>query len=137
MKHKKKKIKKGTIKLEKKLKEQNAEFYVSLKKTGFAAEQQLNQQLQNRLNNESLVKLANGHLDLLTRNFRTLQNSIEVLFNILQIPTKNDVANVAKLTIQTEEKVDNLEGQILKLTEAIEKALSKDVKVAKGQKRNV
>lgn len=129
---------KGTQMLGKQLKAQKAEFYVDLKKTGFTIEQQLNQRFQNLLNNEDLVKLANGHIDLLTNKFKTLQNSVEVLFTILQIPTKNDVANVAKLILQTEEKVDNLEEQILKLTEAVEKVISKDdIQVMKVPKRNV
>ena len=114
-----------------------AEFYGKLKKTGLALEQQINQRIQNLLNDEDLVKLANEHLDLLSRNFRALQNTIEVLFNILQVPTKNDVANVAKLTLQTEEKVDNLEEHIIKLTETVEKALCKDMKAKKGSKGNV
>jgi hypothetical protein len=114
-------------------KEETADFYASLKKTGLAIEQQFNQQIQNLLNNEDLVQFANEHSDLINSKIRSLQKYSEVLSTILQFPTKNDVANVAKLTIQTEEKVDKLEELIIEQTKSIQKIMSKDFKEYKDQ----
>lgn len=45
----------------------------------------------------------------------------ELLASQLNIPTKNDLANVAKIAIQTEEKLDGLEEQLWNVNDSIDK----------------
>ena len=42
-----------------------------------------------------------------------------MLANQLNVPTKNDLANAAKLSIQTQEKLDSLEEQIWDLSDSV------------------
>ena len=126
MKEKLKKSEKKEIEKKKHGREHTTDYYAGLKKSGIAIEQQINQHIQSLLNNKDLVKAANQHSDLITNNIRSLQKYVEVLSTILQIPTKNDVANVAKLTIQTEEKVDQLDERIMELTNTIQNSMSDD-----------
>lgn len=115
-------------KSEKNRKEPLTDFYAILKKAGFALEQQMNQQIQNALNNEDLVKFANDRSDVIASKISKLQKYVEILSTILLFPTKKDVANVAKLTLQTEEKVDQLEESIIKLKKSVEETMNKDLK---------
>ena len=107
--------------MKEKLGQQTSEFFDSLKKTGFVVEQQLNQLIQNVINHEEVVKLADAHSDALRSHLKLLQKYGEVLSTILRLPSKDDVANVAKLTIQVEEKVDKLEEFLYKLPQLLEK----------------
>jgi hypothetical protein len=97
------------------------EFFQSLKKTGFAVEQHVNQLIQNVINHEDVVKLADAHSEAVRSHLKLLQKYGEVLSTILRLPSKDDVANVAKLTIQVEEKVDKLEEFLGKLPQLLEK----------------
>jgi hypothetical protein len=115
-------------KKQKKKKQQKTDFFGDLKKAGFIIEQQLNQHIQNIVNNDNLINFADEHSNLITNQISSLQRHVETLSTILNLPTKNDVANVAKLTLQTEEKVDKLEEHMIKLTESIQKIMSEDVK---------
>lgn len=103
-----------------------SDFFSALKKTGFALEYQLNQQIQDFLNNEKLIHSSQAHADWLAWKLQSFQKHIEGLSTLLLIPTKNDVANVAKLTLQTEEKVDKLEEHLLDLTESIKKLIREE-----------
>lgn len=98
---------------------QPAQFYEALKKRGHAFEQQINGTVQNLFNNDNLVRIASENTDLIANNIHSLQNYVEVLSTILLFPTKNDVANVAKLVLQTEEKVDKLEEHVFFLRESL------------------
>lgn len=107
-------------------KDELAAFYTDLKKSGLAAEQQINQQIQDLLDNEDLVKLVNKHSDSITNNIKSLQKHVETISNILLLPTKKDIANVARIAIQTEEKVDKLDERINELINTIRNRLSID-----------
>ena len=48
-----------------------------------------------------------------------LRKNQEMLANQLNVPTKNDLANAAKLSIQTQEKLDSLEEQIWDLSDSV------------------
>lgn len=117
------------------MKNQITELFESFKKTGFALEQQLNQLIQDMLNNEEVVNLANAHSKALESNLQLLQKYAEVLTTILHLPTKDDIASVAKLTLQVEDKVDKLEECMHKLTSSLKKGKSLKVEDVKGTLR--
>ncbi|GHH98876.1 hypothetical protein [Neobacillus kokaensis] len=126
MKDKFKGTKKNKKEKKKQRKEQLAAIYTDLKKSGLAVEQQLNQHIQDLLDRDDLVKFANQHSDFITNNIKSLQKYIEVFSNILLLPTKNDIANVAKVAIQTEEKVDKLDERMNELANTIRNSLRID-----------
>ncbi|UCZ54936.1 DUF1664 domain-containing protein [Bacillus shivajii] len=83
-------------------------------------EDYLNKTIKSLLSNiENVEKTGVGlenHAELLKR----VRNYTEVLAQQLNLPTKEDVANVAKIVIQIEEKVDELEERLLCLTKGEE-----------------
>jgi len=96
------------------------DIYEFLRNAGFKLETQLNEQIRNHLNRREVAGaaaiLANHHADLIER----LHQYQEITSIQLNIPTKKDVANIGKLTIQTEEKVDKLTDEIMQLAASIE-----------------
>lgn len=92
----------------------------SIKKVGMKVEKELNDSIQNSLNKEDVLK------DMLTRSevtaaaMKKLQHAIETLSIPLNFPTKTDVANAAKLTIQAEEKMDLIDEKVMALAQSME-----------------
>lgn len=94
------------------------QFYKELKKLAQGGEARMNEFIQNQLNNESLVKLAADQSAVTGEVLRQLQRYQEIVTTALRIPTKDDVANVAKLVLQLEEKMDLLEDYLRQLQNA-------------------
>ncbi|PWW29714.1 hypothetical protein DFO73_104357 [Cytobacillus oceanisediminis] len=92
----------------------------SIKKVGMKVEKELNDSIQNSLNKEDVLK------DMLTRSevaaaaMKKLQHAIETLSIPLNFPTKTDVANAAKLTVQAEEKMDLIDEKVMALAQSME-----------------
>jgi ATP-dependent Lon protease len=53
-----------------------------------------------------------------SRYIEMLKRNLELMANYMNLPTKNDIANAVKQTIQAEEKIDILEEQIWNLQES-------------------
>ncbi|PAD67831.1 hypothetical protein CHH83_16860 [Bacillus sp. 7586-K] len=94
------------------------QLYKELKKLAQGGEARINEFIQNQLNNESLVKLAADQSAVTGEVLRQLQRYQEIVTTALRIPTKDDVANVAKLVLQLEEKIDLLEDYLSQLQNA-------------------
>lgn len=108
-------------------------FYSTLKKLGFQTEMKLNEQIQGSLNRREIIQLLHKYAHTLAPLLEGLREMVEILSGPLNIPTKNDVANVAKLSIQNEEKLDSIEEQLLILNQHL-KLLSEDVPTFKKTK---
>ncbi|MCP3765091.1 hypothetical protein NLX67_22630, partial [Domibacillus sp. A3M-37] len=84
-------------------------------------ETQLNEWIQDQLNEEKLVLpaafLSNVHGKLI----QFISEFQEIISLHLNTPTKDDVANVAKMLVQTEEKVDDLSDRMDDLASAVDK----------------
>ena len=94
------------------------QLYKELKKLAQGGEARINEFIQNQLNNENLVKLAADQSAVTGEVLRQLQRYQEIVTTALRIPTKDDVANVAKLVLQLEEKIDLLEDYLSQLQNA-------------------
>ena len=89
---------------------------------------------KNRLNdffylltdNKDFVKMSNAGTEINSRYLEAFKKNQEALANVLNLPTKNDVSNVANLTIQAEEKIEALEEQIWDLQDSM-KTQSKEI----------
>ncbi|WP_018923551.1 hypothetical protein [Salsuginibacillus kocurii] len=84
---------------------------------GLKSEDYLNTYIKNLLNHPIIVERTNARLETHAERLKTLQHYTEILAQQLNVPTKQDVANVAKLARQIEEKLDELEERLLILTE--------------------
>ncbi|MEH7334442.1 polyhydroxyalkanoate biosynthesis repressor PhaR [Neobacillus drentensis] len=82
-------------------------------------DKQVNGLLYNLANNEEFVRTAGFGLNSYSFYLERLRKNQEQIAALMNIPTKKDVANAAKLSIQTEEKIDILEEQIWKLQDTV------------------
>ncbi|RHW41655.1 hypothetical protein D1B31_08030 [Neobacillus notoginsengisoli] len=105
-------------------------MYEVLRKAGFQLENQLNQSIHDHWNREEVAEAAAIFTNAHARLINKLHRYHEVLSTQLNTPTKKDVANVAKLVLQTEEKVDQLNDQMIRLTEKLEKQLPRNPRSA-------
>jgi DNA repair exonuclease SbcCD ATPase subunit len=93
----------------------------------FAGFKQISEMWENQLNgllymmtdNNGFVRTANIGLESHSRYMELLRKNQEFLAGVMNLPTKSDVANVAKLSVQAEEKIDALEEQIWKLQDIV------------------
>ncbi|MGD6842735.1 hypothetical protein ACQCVH_09475 [Bacillus infantis] len=99
--------------------EQAQELFSSLKKMGMKLEFELNELIKKQLNKEDLLLSASSNSAAIASIISQCRNMAELLSIPLNLPTKNDVARVAKLVIQVEEKVDQLDEQMLTLSSTL------------------
>ena len=82
-------------------------------------EKQVNDLIMTNTNNPRFTRLLQKSTETTAMYKEMFKKSQELLGNQLQLPNKDDVANVAKLAIQTEEKLDSLEEQIWTLNDSV------------------
>lgn len=83
--------------------------------------------LYNLTDNKEFVRTASSGLNTYSFYLERLRKNQEQIAALLNIPTKKDVANAAKLSIQTEEKIDLLEEQIWKLQDSVSSITKENV----------
>jgi TolA-binding protein len=120
--------------------ENHQEFYDDLKKIGFKLEQEINEWIKENMNHEKVIVGASVAGNFYSEMIKKLHEYTHFLSLHLNFPTKDDVANTAKLIIQAEEKIDNLEEQIDQLSHSLEsmkKLLNEQSSTAKnGEDKN-
>ncbi|WP_342430737.1 polyhydroxyalkanoate biosynthesis repressor PhaR [Neobacillus sp. FSL H8-0543] len=94
----------------------------SVKQISEMWEKGLNGLLFQSINNNQLIQMTKFGIDAHSRYIEMLKRNREMMASYMNLPTKTDVANVAKLSIQAEEKIDILEEQIWNLQESFELA---------------
>ncbi len=100
--------------------------YESFHKLSVLWEKQINDCLFLWTNNNEFVKMAGFGTEVHSRFLEAFKKNQVTLAKVLNLPTKNDVMNVANLTIQTEEKIETLEEQLWELQDSV-KSQSKDI----------
>ncbi|WHZ05011.1 polyhydroxyalkanoate biosynthesis repressor PhaR [Neobacillus sp. YX16] len=83
--------------------------------------------LYNFADNKEFVRTASIGINSYSMYLEKLKKSQELFASLMNIPTKKDVANAAKLSIQTEEKIDILEEQIWKLQDSVNSITKENV----------
>jgi hypothetical protein len=91
--------------------------YDSLRQVSEMWEKSLNGLLFQTLNNNPLIQITKVGIQANSRYIEMLKRNRELMATYMNLPTKNDVANAVKQTIQAEEKIDILEEQIWNLQE--------------------
>ncbi|MCP3764710.1 hypothetical protein NLX67_20455 [Domibacillus sp. A3M-37] len=97
-----------------------SDIYETIRNAGFQLETQLNEWIQDQLNEEKLVLPAAFLLNVHGKLIQFISEFQEIISLHLNTPTKDDVANVAKLLVQIEEKVDDLNDRMDDLAAAVE-----------------
>lgn len=75
-------------------------------------EKQLNGLLYRLTDNKEFVRTANSGLNIYSHYLEQLRKNQELIAALMNIPTKKDIANAAKISIQAEEKIDILEEEL-------------------------
>ncbi|WP_142302860.1 hypothetical protein [Bacillus sp. FJAT-45350] len=83
-----------------------------IKRLGVQAEAEINQFIKKELDDKDIIHLLNKELLQHAELRRLFQRLQKLLLSQLHLPNKDDVANLSKLIIQLEEKIDNLEERI-------------------------
>lgn len=94
--------------------------YNAFKKFSEQWEKQANEFIHTSTNNEGFVKFTKVGIDAQVRFMKIFNKNQELMANQFNLPTKTDVASVAKLSVQTEEKLDLLEEQIWRLQDSVD-----------------
>jgi ATP-dependent Lon protease len=92
--------------------------YDSFRQVSEMWEKSLNGLLFQSLNNNPLIQITKVGIQANSRYIEMLKRNRELMATYMNLPTKNDVANAVKQTIQAEEKIDILEEQIWNLQES-------------------
>ncbi|RBP91262.1 hypothetical protein DFO70_10840 [Cytobacillus firmus] len=92
----------------------------AIKKLGTKVERELNESIQNSINKEEIFKNLITRSEVTAASMKKLQEAIETLSIPLNFPTKTDVANAAKLTVQAEEKMDLIDEKVMALAQSVE-----------------
>jgi Rad3-related DNA helicase len=100
--------------------------YESLHKFSLLWEKQVNDFIYLWTNNKESVKMSQFGTEMHSRYMESFKKNQEALASVLNLPTKNDVTNVANLTLQAEEKMEALEEQIWDLQDSV-KSQSKEI----------
>ncbi|WP_042374960.1 hypothetical protein [Neobacillus jeddahensis] len=100
-------------------KDKTYEPFEGLKAISEMWEKQMNGLLYMMTDNNEFVRLLNRGTESHSRYMEFLRKNQELMAGIMNIPTKKDVANVAKLSVQAEGKIDIVEEQIWALQDSI------------------
>lgn len=92
-------------------------------------EKGLNGLLFQSINNNPLIQVTKFGIVANSRYIEILKRNRELMANYMNMPTKNDVANAVKQTMQAEEKIDILEEQIWNLQDQFTLATQEQNKV--------
>ncbi|MEH7073355.1 polyhydroxyalkanoate biosynthesis repressor PhaR [Neobacillus drentensis] len=92
-------------------------------------DKQLTELLYNLADTKEFVRTASFGINTYSFYLEGLRKNQELFASLMNIPTKKDVANAAKLSIQTEEKMDSLEEQIWKLQDSISSISKENVRM--------
>jgi predicted RNase H-like nuclease (RuvC/YqgF family) len=92
--------------------------YQSFRQMSELWEKQMNNLFHASTDNTEFVNLAKVGLESHARYMEQLRKNQELMASLMNIPTKSDLKNVAKLTIQAEEKIDALEEQVWSLQDS-------------------
>jgi hypothetical protein len=98
--------------------EQTNNPYDTFRRLSEMWEKGLNDLLLTSIDNKELIRMTSLGVGMHSRYVQRLKRNQELMANMMNIPTKHDVANVAKLTVQAEEKVDTLQQQIWALQDS-------------------
>lgn len=101
-------------------------------------EKKLNELIQDKLNDHSVIDFANSEMKHYVKLLRHLRHLNEGAAQALNLPTKEDIANVARLSMQLEEKLDRMDAQLSMLLEEDrpKKEEYKDNKKSRKHKHN-
>lgn len=89
--------------------------YDSFRRVSEMWEKGLNGILFQSIDNNALIQMTKIGLEANARYIELLKRNRELMASYMNLPTKKDVANAVKQTIQAEEKIDILEEQIWNL----------------------
>jgi regulator of replication initiation timing len=96
-----------------------SDLFETLRNAGFQLETQLNEYIHKYMNHKEFAAAASVFKKAHGKLMEMMQEVHETASPHLNTPTKKDLANIAKLIVQLEEKIDALNDQVAELTETL------------------
>ncbi|ERN51650.1 hypothetical protein M3689_15530 [Alkalihalophilus marmarensis] len=103
---------------------------------GKKLENKMNQQVKEWVESAESVEQMNAMLESHVQSLKKVRGYSELISQQLNIPSKDDVARVANLVIQVEEKIDRLEEKVDRLGEETKTLKKKSEGVSQREKTN-
>ncbi|MBM4765227.1 hypothetical protein [Bacillus sp. B15-48] len=106
-------------------------------KLGVKYEMRVNALIQKMLNDKRCIEITNEGIKKHVKCVKLLRQFNESITELLNLPTKDDIARVARLTMQLEEKLDQMEDLLYELQEGkqTERSQKKQMKTKKKKKK--
>lgn len=102
--------------------EQLDDLYKQIKITGTKAESLINDWIKSRINKKEIAELLGRRkTKWYARIIHDLQETVETVSVPLNLPTKRDVAGVAKLTLQNEEKLEDILQRLVRIENTLQR----------------
>ncbi|MBU9721694.1 MULTISPECIES: hypothetical protein [Bacillaceae] len=86
----------------------------------FELDNNMKEKLNTILEDKKMISLVKKLMSNQTQGMRLMKDFSEIIALRLNLPTKDDVANIAKLNIQIEEKIDSLEEKFSILADRLQ-----------------
>jgi hypothetical protein len=97
------------------------ELYSQMKVTGTKAEALVNDWIKSRVNKKDIVGLFGRRTKWYGKLIKDLQDAVETASVPLNIPTKRDVAGVAKLIIQNEDRLEDIQQRLTQIETTLQR----------------
>lgn len=102
--------------------EQLDDLYKQIKITGTKAEALINEWIKSQMNKKEIGGLfGRRKTKWYARILNNLQETVETVSIPLNVPTKRDVAGVAKLTLQNEEKLEDILQRLVRIENSLKR----------------
>lgn len=75
---------------------------------------------------EDVTKIMGNYMDSYMKNFGAVENNIDQFLKAAKIPTQDDVIRLANLILSVENKIDQLEERMDKISSLLENSIAKE-----------
>ncbi|WP_409294174.1 hypothetical protein V1498_13160 [Peribacillus sp. SCS-26] len=114
---------------------ESQEWYLdALRRMETQKENEVNRKIKDFLNQRDLIQRAHEENYSFSKYAREFKESMETMSALGNFPTKRDIANIAKMQVQMEEKIDHIEDILTNLSERFEKERKSRKKSKKRKK---
>ncbi|MCM3585620.1 hypothetical protein M3182_07640 [Mesobacillus maritimus] len=96
-------------------------------------EKDLNDFIKDKLNDNQVVALANTEMEKHLKKVRFLRRFSEIIAHQFNFPTRDDLANVSRLVMQLEDRLDHIEEMLIQTLGENGSIMEEDLQTIEGE----